>query len=334
MGEIPVFSGDRIHWLWSEPGGEAYRHWAVFLSEELFESFGQFSVHFEEPPVAMDTPAQALQQVKRIPPASLTPETGPIELPPRITNLLEKQSLSTNEWRRTVIPAELRERLRSGSIDDIFMTITASTTQIAPKSPHVHHEEALRSNNSHLSNQPADPEYSGPLFGYAINKRSEESDEEILLERRAPINVAWATNLGLSPVDVSSEMKRHSWKGKHNLSPEKRYVIVKQTSGPTLSNLDDDAGKAKGAPMKQWHCRLYNIPGSMDQHHSVAGQAHKDPKDHNLLQQYLRSVNWAFSQSRTKVGTDWDSWGYTKITEYIGNEASFTSSNGNLEQIS
>lgn len=335
MTEIPSFSGKRLFWVWLEEDREAYNVNSVFFGKGLREAHGQASLHFDEGSISVDAGLKGKEGVRSIEPSDIfSSSRSHLELLPELVDALRKEEIPQEEWGNAIFPEKLFEGLSTGSVNQMFMTIVASVSQSSSKRRHFRHEEKIRLSNSNLSDRASATEYSGPLFGYAIDKRSDGNEDETLLERRAPINVAWNSDIGLSAVNVSTQMEQNGWGGQYNVSPEKRHVIINQQSSLFLSNLDDDAGKMAGPPLEQWHCRLYNIPDTMDQNHSVAGQAHRDPKDHNKIQKYFRNVNWYFQDSRTEVGGDWSSWNFSQTTDYIGNEDNFGSSNGELDQIS
>jgi len=329
MTNVPSFEGWRIHWFWSSSNKGDFHHWSVFVSEEMYDYCGRFSTHFDEPDVSEEewSKSEELTEVDISKPLS----------PVRIRSVnplrasLSGEKVPEDRWREVAVPEEL---LVASSVDELFVAAVSSSSRTTSKNKHNNREDQIRQSNQNLSNQPVNAEYSGPLFGYAIDERSREEEGSTLLERRAPINTAWDTGLGTSAVRVSTVMEQNGWNGRYNISPEKRYVIIRTGAGFKLRNLDDDAGKAAGMPMKQWHCRLYNIPDSMDENHDVAGQAHKDPQDHNKIGKYLGSGSWHFRESRKKVGSDWSSWNYSKVSSYIGNGNGFSSSRGEMDTIS
>lgn len=324
------FEGTRIIWLWKSDDLNYYNQESVFLSEELNDAYGTHSVHIDEETIPGQLNSEGSLEkvsVSGLRSSIAEPSSNDSWLVSKVADEFGAASFSEEHLIKMIITDDLREELAAGNVSAVYSTSTSSVSSINPKKTHGSYEDQLRQSNTNLSTQPSSSDYSGPLFAYAIDKREGDSDEPTLLERKSPINVAWEDQLRLSAVDVCNK-KRTTWNGQHNIAPRIRHVILSNQSGYTLSSQDDDAGDALSNPFAQWHVRAFNIPRTMDGHFTVAGQAHKDPWDHNQLPKMLRNPNWHFAKARQKVDSDWTGWNRTISTFSVGNQDNFSSSNG------
>lgn len=78
--------------------------------------------------------------------------------------------------------------------------------------------------------------------------------------------------------------------------------------GDRGSGQDDDVARSVGAGAAQRHCRMFNVPDSMDTRHDVARQAHRHPWDHNNV----GNRSWQYDDARQEVRDFWDDEGCTQ----------------------
>lgn len=144
---------------------------------------------------------------------------------------------------------------------------------------------------------------------------------EELVERTAPVNVAWGPRHGDSAT-IEGTMEPRGWGKEYPASD--RFVVVDGVCRVQDRHVAKDIGL--GGPA-QWHLRTYDLPG--DRSLSVAGGVHRDPIDHGLVSR----PDWSFAAARAELTTDWTSWDYTHQSLDVGNGRAFDSSEGVLDAI-
>lgn len=358
-GDPVSLEGKKIQWLWKESDQNWCQHESTFISQELFKQHDRYAFHVGEEPHQVDTWSQPSQiELSASSPFLETLASGRkangVEqiLPSEVVQALKSEEIPEELWGEVLVSEELRQSILSQTISEIHVASAHAHAAVHPRSTHSTLEEELRLQKSHLSSRPGSSNYSGPLFAYQIDKDIEfdETNEvdhikdDLLISRRAPINVAWNDDLNRRYSGISNEMTNNGWNSRwvrkslsRFFSYSARYVLVTQASGSSLKREDDDVGKSTttSASPEQWHCRIFNVPQSMDSVFVVAGQVHRDPVDHDkLASRSWGKQSWEFARSRREIAADWQQWGFSSSDPYIGNEDAFNSSNGKQSQIS
>lgn len=300
------FAGRRIHWIWEtrSPGGLQYV--SVFVSKAMQEVFSPV-VEFREqlPPRLIgrtrDGGTSEQADSVRITMYALTARTltGTAEVLPALREplkeILEEENLIELDPER-MIPQALIRSLAEDDVSVIYVILpeTAEEAQIGTLDDHGEDERQMRAKQSGLSNDPADGEYSGPLYVYAVDRSLDQGRR--YLERRAPVNIIWERRDEAFGVNLGAGLRRSGWDGADHPVPVPTpqghsHVLVANDSVVRPSGFDDSATKDidDDPPFAQWHCRLFDIPETMDETHSVAGSAHRDPVDHGLFRRHLQA---------------------------------------------
>lgn len=159
--------------------------------------------------------------------------------------------------------------------------------------------------------------YYGPLYTY----NSGDLDE-----RTAPINLSWYEN-DFTASNIKSDMLDAGWGSIYTPSTS-AYVGYNTQFGRVKKEQDKHVKQEGGlVPGEQWHVRLYNIPVTYYDGHTVVGAAHRDPADHGWAP---GDEQWRFSDSREKVLNTWEGIGKSTENQDAGNGGDFPSSNGKL----
>lgn len=187
---------------------------------------------------------------------------------------------------------------------------------------HMRAEERIRggsANESAIAASHTPPDYHGPLYTYTSGD---------LDERTAPVNVAWY-DLGTYASEVKATMNDNGW---GTIYPStSKYIGYYNGYDYVSVEESEHAKKYDGyVPGEQWHGRLYNIPSRYYNGYEVVGAFHRDPADHGWLP---GDENWRFADSRREASGDWDSWGYSELTQYVDNGSDFDSANGYLDAV-
>lgn len=144
---------------------------------------------------------------------------------------------------------------------------------------------------------------------------------EQLVERTAPVNVAFGPRLGDSAT-VEGTMEARGWGKEYPASD--RYVVVDGVCRVQDRHVAKDIGL--GGPA-QWHLRTWDLPD--DPSLSVTGGVHRDPVDHGLV----GPTDWSFAAGRAELTNDWTAWDYDHQSIEVGNGETFESSEGVLDAI-
>lgn len=338
------FEGDWIHWFW-KPGNPNRGHLrvqSVFLSEQLNEAYGLYSVHYnEEPLIASDELTNHLTETFQTLNLEEFWASGFEAMPSDIRAVLENR-VPSEEWRTSALPTELRTFL-SGERQSIVITHTSSGAAApAPVTSYGALEEQHRASHPALGSV-SSRKYSGPLFVYKVNSNRSGSERHKLIEPQSPVNLSWRNDIGFlpnnrtTPTNISYQMQEPqnppNWDTKRNYFQKLLHVILRDQDGYRLSSHDDDAAKPEGTPFKQWHSRLFYVPKEMDLEYQVIGQAHRDPVLHGHPSRAISkntpikiNTDWKLGESRRQVRDDWSKWGFGSTSVDIDND---TLPNGN-----
>lgn len=335
QGAPRSYHGRWFNWLW-KPGDRAegtYRVQSVFISRELHDVYGKRAVHYdnETVPASRDFAAnfEEVEDIVELDLETLREQRFEV-FPPETRGELQELGVHEENWDTVLLTSDLRDFVFGESQSVLIYSSRPGSAAPAPIPTYGAFEEHYRATEPELGRRQI-PEYSGPIFAYAIDNNVSGSEPHKLVEPTAPINVAWSSGIGLppqnnaSPTNVSYHMMTNDeptkWKKKLELPQGLRHVIVREGSEYYLQAQTDDVGKSiRGT--KQWHCRLFRVPQAMDSWYRVAGQAHQDPLDHNWLSKMTSIIPkrpWKCSDSRQQVSGHWDNSGYQIDQRQINN---------------
>ncbi len=335
------FTGVRLHWLW-RPGDAAYYHYeTVFLSEELGNEYDQYAAHFQEEPLKFERVLD-IEDTASVPVESVIHSDQPLEtlaefidIPlDRVNAILKMAQLQNSDRAAAIIPSALHNAASTGNVSGVLVTASSPAVSSAhPLRKHFMTEKSLREDPAltDLSSSASDSKYSGPLFVYALDRYYNQNKQHRLLERKAPINVTWAENQqNRYTIGITTEMKKPSksttWSSQYNRVQGLRHVLLSGQATSRGSGQDDDVARSTGIGAAQWHCRAFSIPESMDTQHNVAGQAHRDPWDHNKI----GNKSWKYDKSRDEVWGFWDSEGCSRSSIDTKLRSTFQSHDGRI----
>lgn len=339
IGELEPFEGDRMHWVWRRAENEPLRYESGFVSSAMEKEHNQQFAYFDEGFLHREAVIDNFVEV------DITEDHTMEDLSGDIATALDIAEAGGIEYRElasdSFVPPYLANSFSQNAVSKLQVNLSPSHGTVHPEADFRDHEDDLRSRERNLSDVPTTVDYSGPLFAYAIDTRPTNSSDVfgdgILLELRAPINVAWEGDDPVSPLRVGTEMKNNNWTSKYTSFPGERRVLIESpdsTRGPSANTNDDEAASyiSRLRTPKQWHCRLFHVPYSMDEQHAIAGQAHRDPLDHGKIWNRFGSVNWHFQQAREEVRDAWSNCGNNVVDSDrdIGNGGPFNSSNGEM----
>ncbi|ERH13168.1 MAG: hypothetical protein J07HB67_02203 [halophilic archaeon J07HB67] len=175
--------------------------------------------------------------------------------------------------------------------------------------------------------------YDGPLYHYAADV--DNPDPSDLGEKKAPINVVWNKDLAgeLGSAYSSEDVKLYmestvGWNQADWLASGDRYVVYPTTFQPSgvVRSADADV-RDRIFGFKQWHIRLYDLDSHLEEgDYPVIGQAHKDPFDHNKIQ----NKPWKFDSAREKVTSGLTNTGVSVELESVGNGGPFDTADGSV----
>jgi hypothetical protein len=323
-GQESEIEGTRLHWIWRVDQANYYNHQSVFISRQLNPKYEdeEFALHFDEGAIgllefqSLEDQGFDIARTENVSVQSLV-YGGPVR------EVLDREEIPEDRLVETVLTQELRDNIDEERVRQVFAWITSSTSDNDTLDNFDNREKSIRERNPSLGNASLSPNYSGPLFLYSKDTKTQG---KVKLERRAPINLIWRTRLGRTGIGLAQRMHTNGWCGHYNHSPATRYAIV---DGKTrqLRTHGDEAAKKTGLPAKQWHLRLVEIPRRMDQFFTAAGSVHHDPWHHGKL---TRNPNWRFKTARQHTLTDWNDWGFRTDNINAGNQDNFTSSDGKI----
>lgn len=323
-----VSEGTRIHWLWREENSFFYNHESVFVSREIRERYEakKSSLQFVETTL----PRTIVEDEEAEFNITFTSFEDSIEAiiaeSEALQSVLDQEQVPEAEQRSTLFTQNFLSAFESNDIANIFGIISRGATSDNGTVDELDQEEDnLREKHADLDTRSNSKLYSGPLFLYS---KDSERDQTIL-EREAPINLAWKNPLGCKGISLSKRMETNGWKGIYNHSPATRYAIV-HGNRRRIRTHGDEAAKRKGLPLKQLHIRMVEVPYTMDSTHIVAGGAHRDPWLHGKISKHIRDPNWKFTQARQETLRDWNEWGYPTASVDAGNENNGSSSKGKI----
>jgi len=288
-GKLPVHvSGKRKHQFKPAKDSDGFVHRERFVSTEVrSRNDGKKTVHFEPETVHRD----------RIPEKYKNPDRA------FNTKYSDRATLGSFEQH---MRAERRERAQARQES------TASTGTATVRT------SATTTDATTITAGGSPSGYDGPLYTYSSGD---------LDERTAPINVSWYEN-DFTASNVKSDMLDEGWGSIYTLSTSK-YVGYSTDDGQDKKKKEDKHVKQEGGliPGEQWHGRLYNIPSSNYDGHTVIGAAHRDPADHGWLP---GGQQWRFADSRQKFLDVWEDIGNSTENQDAGNGGNFSSSNGKI----
>jgi hypothetical protein len=228
-----------------------------------------------------------------------------------ILDELESTEIPPASWGIQLLPDGLRRDL-SGSqnaVETLYLGRERTSTVLGEVPMCAQFERYHRDRQSSPFTQlAASSTYSGPLFVYAVSTESETGQR--VLEPRAPVTLAWTAESPDTPaVACGTTFHQYGWTGGESLLPVSlpqghRHVLLTGESTPRVSGFDESVSTAPEAVTpRQWHCRLFDIPDSMDEHHDIAGAAHWDQLDHGQFAEWfgdrfssvariLRTLSW------------------------------------------
>lgn len=359
------FDGVRIYWLWHEGDTttlqgttyEQYRCVSVFVSTVMNRVHDQWTFHTDEGAVLAQTGTSPVgdQIDPDDMPAQSSPDPAAVRnaLPSSAEGDLSAEHPPAPVW-TDIVPEDLRTSIVFGHCDDIVVWTAAESPVIDQVRNFQVHETTLRRQRAGLSNRTSTSQYSGPLYVYKINLKQQAQTvhkPNSVIERCAPMNVAWRATLNMNASAVATEMEQQFQWTSIWPSPATRYTVVTRSNQQNVPYNSIDAQRDQATKQisgritisvagttistpQQWHVRVFEVPNQMDTRHDVAGQAHRDPVNHGKAVG-TGSTNWQFDRSRQEVATAWDTHGYTKgPLPWIGNGGTkFQSSSGELRII-
>lgn len=298
------FLGRRIHWVWMAQFPNSLQYRSVFASSEMGEvspPVAKFGERFPpRVPVApqesvhTDGPDRSTHTVYELTPGRPTMTAGVLDLLRELSQRVLDAERLANLRPDRLIPEALLRALAEDAVSVIYVVLPKTTEEayIGTVQGHGVDERETRAGTAGLSNKSTDDKYSGPLFVYAVDRSLKNGHRR--LERRAPVNLVWTRHNSPFGVKLGSELKRTGWTGGNHPGPGSipqghSHVLVRDNSEIRPSGFDDSAAKPieDDPPFAQWHCRLFDIPETMDKTHAVAGSSHRDPIDHGLISREL-----------------------------------------------
>ena len=142
-----------------------------------------------------------------------------------------------------------------------------------------------------------------PLYHYKTAEKAEN-----MQSRKAPINIVvdWC-NADIVAEDMKNGVYGGKWVQPYPKIKNSRYINVNGDVQSTDRHVINSVGSC---PTTQFHMRLYDL--SFENAH-VAGQAHKDPCNHNQL---ITIDEWKYALSRGNV-VDWWSGSDTPVSTEV-----------------
>lgn len=361
------FDGVRLYWMWYEGDtttiqGTTYKRYqcvSVFVSLQMNRVHDQWTFHGSEGYVLSQR--GAMPAGDQIDPDDMPAQTDPDPnavrnaLPSAIEGDVAAENVPAPVW-VDIVPGALRSSVVYGNCDDIVVHSEPESPVIDEIRNFQVHETTLRRQRAGLSNRASSPSasYSGPLYVYKINLKQQAKTvhkPNSVLERCAPMNVAWRSSLNQTASAVATEMEQQfKWTSVWP-SPDTRYAVLKKSNQQNVpyNSIDAQSGQASKqisgritiqlsgrtiSTPRQWHVRVFDVPNLMDAQHDVAGQAHRDPVLHGKAVG-TGPTNWRFDRSRQEVVDAWDNNGYTKGSlPWVGNcGQTFSNCTGDLRMI-